>query len=271
MTDTPIPTPSTEVIRCQKCGEPKPRSEFGEGSIPTKACKKCREYGRDAMRRYHERRRLGIAVERGRPRSADILMPTRIVFTVPRAIVAQVEQAISTMLKNYLKEHVPNHTAGDLPPGFEFGSELSIPRTTNRRAINEARSATASRHMPRPRNEVEQQFWDTCTQQMKDMLNRICMVNSAKPKWDYWDNHFNKWVERGRPADYDIKDPRWMAEKRAEMGQPPQPRTAQPKPLQVIPDDEMPPAPFDPEPELTADEILGDGFDPTALEDDPRD
>jgi hypothetical protein len=180
--------PNLETERtCPKCGSWKPIEDF-EGR---KYCASCRAIAAEGMRRYHERKRLGIRVSRGRPNVVDATAAVMRTFSIPQAIVQEVETYVANRVLEYLKEHVPNNRASDLPLGFTYGKDLNMPTTPR------GKPAVSRSSKKGARSAEDELFLEHCRPDIAALLSTQSAVifelrrkqweKAGKPK-DWWPN-----------------------------------------------------------------------------------
>jgi hypothetical protein len=187
------------TILCTKCGQTKDQSEFWSAyhSKTVGWCTKCREYGRQAMKRYHSRRQLGIAVAQGRPRTNHIIDALNIGFIIDRSQLPEYE-AFHAGKQKELLEKFPDHiTAGDFPLGYEIGRDTGTATATTpqMRKAKGNKSSTV-----RPRNADEQAFVDACEKEYRQAMLKA--GSSGSGGVHLFDMAFNRWQVAGKPENW---------------------------------------------------------------------
>jgi hypothetical protein len=207
-----MPDPTTEKP-CPKCGLWKVTSDF-EGR---KYCAACREYARTAMKRHHDRKRLGVsAVSKGRPSVNALENAVRMTITIPRPLVGQVEEYLATIVTAYIRENVDQNYAGPLPPSFQFGEKLNQP-------LEPRAKPPISRSSKRgARSAEDQTFLDHCKPHIAESLETV-----SAPIFDL---RRKQWEAQGKPTDWSPpsrKDREALKTPTAPEGSPAQPTADQ--------------------------------------------
>jgi hypothetical protein len=193
------------LLWCPKCSSWLPAEEFisrqSKRAGYTDYCDGCRDIARESMRLYHARRKQGVAVSRGRPSLDGVLYPVKVHFTMPRELLPEIEAAVRAEISKFLEANKGHPDVELARKEYGVTSTALEPQGSNRQRA--PRPGTQA-NTPRPYNDDQQLFFDTCCPSTRKRLEDIIKAQS-KNKWNWWDSLYLGWVKAGKPVNYNHK------------------------------------------------------------------
>jgi hypothetical protein len=165
---------------CPKCSQWKDAEAFkGLDGFPTRYCDTCREKARAGMKKYHDRKRRGIIVQRGRPSLSSLFVPTYISIPVPIELKDEIISMVNARIDEYLAEH-----GQPLPPGAVYGEHnpQPAPRPTKQ---DHRTPRTNSKGPSRPEH---MELIDAATPKYRENLE-TCTKNMFNLDFNFWSSH----------------------------------------------------------------------------------